>query len=196
MPLHKLLLCLETNCKYSITPHFKRKDHLIEHLKRIHKYSHADAKAKANSEARSQPRSHSRLQAEPQSISFEIQPSQAVSTSAAIATPAVENSPQQDRMQSIMPGSSKKRRLSKNPSHPVEAPYLSRELIEEPDDDEESWKRKAIRYERDMEALRAQNISLRTQNELLESRIQKLEKNQDSLIAVLAAGRPSASQSS
>ncbi|CAN9144458.1 unnamed protein product [Alternaria alternata] len=89
-----------------------------------------------------------------------------------------------------MPGSSKKRRLSKNASHPVEAPHFPRELIEEPDDDGESWKRKAVRYERDMEALRAQNISLRTQNELLESRIQKLEKNQDSLIAVLAAGRP------
>ena len=179
MAPHKLLACLESNCKYSLTPHFKRKDNLVDHLKRVHKYSQADARAKANSGDTSQ------------AISLGIQPSQAVSTSTATETHADENVPRQDRTHYIVPESSKKRRLSQTASHTGEASDLPGGSREEPYDEEGKWKRKAARYEGEMEALRAQNNSLRTQNELLESRIQRLEENQDSLIAVLAAKRSS-----
>jgi hypothetical protein len=191
MPPHKLLLCAESNCKYALIPHFKRKDNLVDHLKRVHKYSSADAKDRADSEVRGQARSQFRTGAEPQPMSFGLQPSQAISTPAVVATPAVEDSPQEDQSHSIMPESSKKRRLSEIASLPNEPSELSRRLAEEFHDEEGQWRRKAARYEGEMEALRAQNDSLRTRNELLESRIQRLEENQDSLIAVLAAGRSS-----
>jgi hypothetical protein len=192
MPAHKLLLCPESNCKYSLTPHFKRKDNLVDHLKRIHKHSPTAAKAKANSEPRSQARSHSKLPAQPQFTSLETQPSQTVSPSVSIAPPALDNVPQQDRRtHTTMPGPSKKRCLSNTASNPNEPSDLSRKTIEDPQDEEETWKRKAARYESEMEALRAQNTSLRARNECLESRIQRLEENQDSLIAVLASRRSS-----
>jgi hypothetical protein len=124
-------------------------------------------------------------------MSFELQHVQTVSALAVIASPAVENSPQRDRARAIMPESSKKRRLSETASHSDEPSDLSKRSVQEPHDGEGQWRRKAARYEGEVEALRAQNDSLKTRNELLESRIQWLEENQDSLIAVLAAGRSS-----
>ncbi|EAT88544.1 hypothetical protein SNOG_03339 [Parastagonospora nodorum SN15] len=179
------------NCKYSLTPHFKRKDNFVDHLKRLHGYSPANAKAKADSETISQARSQLELQTEPHSPSCEIPNIPTIATSAANAGPAMANSSQPDRTLSTAPGPSKKRRLSKTAPYPSELSDLSRNPNQEPYNEEETWKRKVARYETEMEALRAQNASLRTRNDLLESRIQRLEANQDSLIAMLAERRSS-----
>jgi hypothetical protein len=189
IPAHKLLACPESNCKYSLTPHFKRKDNFVDHLKRIHGFSQTDAKAKADSEAISQARSQIERQSGSQFTSYELPNPLATASSAAPARLAIANSSQQDRTHSTTPGPSKKRRLSKTALHPHESSNLSRTPGQESHDEEETWKRKAARYETEMEALRAQNACLKAQNDLLESRIQRLEANQDSLIAVLAERR-------
>ncbi|KAJ4286969.1 hypothetical protein N0V90_012849 [Kalmusia sp. IMI 367209] len=193
LPPHKHLRCPEPGCKYALTPHFKRKDNLTEHLRRMHNYAQPDAKARAGIQAISQARSHLESQVVPRSTPASgSQPiSQLISTPASIPNPAAETTPQQDlssdRTDAIMPRPSKRRRPGASTPHLGEASTLTRASIEEPHDETEMWKRKAAKFEGEVDVIRAQNVSLQTQNESLKSEVKRLKEHEDSLIATISA---------
>lgn len=204
LPPHKYLRCPESGCKYAPTPHFKRKDNLTDHLKRMHNYGQADAKAKADSQAISQAKSHFENQAGPQptpaSRSHAI--SKVISTPTSISSPPAEATPQQDlswdsaRIDTLVPGPSKKRRLGGSTLHLGEAWTFTRASVEEPNDETEMWKRKAVRFEGELESMWAQNVSLRTQNQSLESEIERLKEKvlrEESHYGILLSIRDAAS---
>lgn len=136
----------------------------------MHNYGQVDAKARADSQAISQARSHFEFQAEPQSTTASRSHpiSQAISVPAPISPPAADATPPQDlssdsdRIDTIMPGPLKRRRLGGPSLHPGETSSSSRASVEEPHDETEMWKRKAVKVEGELESMRAQNVSLQT----------------------------------
>ena len=184
-------------CRYALAPHFKRKDNLTNHLKKMHNLVHVDAKARADDSAISQARTHLDAHAEPQStfasgsqIVFPI-----ASPLASDSRPAVGNFPYNDLSTSLIDatisGPSKRRRLRGSSLNFEDTSTTATASIEELRDETEEWKGKVAGCEGKMEVMRVENAALRTQNELLRGEIERLKKHEDSLFALLAATRKS-----
>ena len=184
-------------CRYALAPHFKRKDNLTNHLKKMHNLVHVDAKARADDSAISQARTHLDAHAEPQStfasgsqIVFPI-----ASPLASDSRPAVGNSPYDDlstsQIDATISGPSKRRRLRGSSLNLEDTSTTARASVEESHGETEEWKRKAAISEEKMEAMRVENAALRNQNESLMGEIERLKKHEDSLFALLAATRKS-----
>ena len=176
LPSDKRLCCPFTGCRYSLIPHFKRKDHLTNHLKSMHACSPADAKARADVQARDRTRTAVDQLAEPQpSFTFQLQPFTAAITTAMDAS-SYSSSDQSD---------------TATPDTATPNPHKRRWIAATPDG-LEIWKRKAAEHEEEVEVVKSQNAALRTENESLKSEIERLKRCEESLIAAVlaAAQRP------
>lgn len=187
---NKLLKCPEQGCKYAGVPHFKRKDNLVEHLKRMHNLGQIEAKAAADSEAKIQ--FQARVCGHQSIPSVAIDASLPDGASASLFAPGdspySQNLPTQS-VYGIMPGLSKKRCF--NQALPEQSDLLSGQLVsfDGAPDDIETLRRKAAKLEADLQALQVEHTSVLANQEILKKENDRLKTNVDSLIAVLAANR-------
>lgn len=191
LPLHKRFRCPEQGCKHALTPRFKRKDHLTNHLKNMHNHQHADAKAKADLQAKFQSRSQSISQPTSQIIPHPT--SQAISRPMSVLPPTTKRSFEQELtshwIETARPEPSKRRRLGASTSYRGEALLAPNVLIDEVQDEVEIRSIEAGQFS-EIEALQTQNVSLRTENESLRAEVERLKKNEDALIAALVNRKP------
>lgn len=184
LPAHKLLRCPESGCRYSLTLHFKRKDNLTEHLKRIHNYAQGDAKAKADSQAKSQARAHRGSNSGSQSTveSSSQPPTQLVSAPSSQFSPTTATTSQPPKNLSIAKPS--KRRRIDNSSPSSEDPSIATQIPNHAisSDDAETWKKRALESE-------AKTETLRLENENLKKEVERFKRNEDRFIGILEGRR-------